>query len=368
MSGHTRLNLWPPYPLRTAGRRRVAELPFPLDRDCRLYARARQGLWHGVQALGLGKGDAVLAPAYHQGAEIEAFVRAGLECRYYDTNPLLEPQAETLEDLLTPAVKALHIIHYWGFPQDARCWREWCDERGLLLIEDGAQAFLSSVGGAPAGALGDLAVFCLYKSFGLPDGAATICSVPTPEPHDRPATGVGPLARRVGSAFAQRSSAAAWLHGKVRPVDSADRPFGEFLEGEFELGDPFQPPLRATMLSLRHVVNPRAADRRREHYAALLARLGHAVPEPFSELRDGAVPIAFPVETGSPRSLAAALAAQGIDTGFLWPTWHPTLPVDRYAVARHFREKVLALPVHQELDSADVARIADATERWLALG
>jgi dTDP-4-amino-4,6-dideoxygalactose transaminase len=113
------------------------------------------------------------------------------------------------------------------------------------------------------------------------------------------------------------------------------------------------------------VIDHRAAGRRREHYAALLACLGHVVPEPFRELRDGAVPIAFPVQVESPRSLGSALAGEGIDSGFLWPTWHPTLPVDRYPIARHFREKVLAVPVHQELTLADVARIADAIQRWL---
>jgi dTDP-4-amino-4,6-dideoxygalactose transaminase len=340
-------------------------MPFPLDREHRLYSRARLGLWHGVRALGLVEGDAVLAPAYHQGAEIEAFVRAGLECRFYETDELLRPQSEALDRLLTEDVKALHVIHYWGFPQDTREWRSWCDERGLFLIEDGAQALLSSDQGLPVGARGDLAVFCLYKSFGLPDGAAVACSAPIPEPQRKPNLGAAGLARRIGSALAQRSSIAATLHGRVRAIDSANRPFGAFLPGEFELGEVSDPTAASTRWLIPRVIDAGAADRRREHFAMLQERLELHVPEAFRVLPDGAVPIAFPVETPTPRSLASKLAGQGIDTGFLWPTWHPTLPVERFAVARHYRERVLALPVHQELTRSDVLRIAESAGRWL---
>lgn len=360
----TRLSLWPPYPLGFSGGGRRDSGPFPFDRDYRLYARARHGLWHGVRALGLGPGDVVLAPAYHQGAEIEAFVKAGLDCRYYDTDRFLRPESATLDALLSDRVKALHIIHYWGFPQNVRYWRDWCDERGLYLIEDGAQALLSSSSGLPAGARADLAVFCLYKSFGVPDGGVATCSRPIPAPRGRAPIGVGVLARKLGSALAQRNAAMAWLQGKARPLNSADRPFGKFLDGEFELGDPFEPPVRATSLSLPRVVDSRAADRRRENFAAMLESLGHLVPEPFWDLPDGAVPIAFPCEVESPRSLASYLAAYGVDSGFLWPTWHPTLNVDAYPVARRFRERVLALPVHQELSCDDAGRIAEATAAW----
>ena len=307
----------------------------------------------------------ILAPAYHQGAEIEAFVRAGLRVRYYDTDASLEPVPENLDDLLTREVRALHLIHYWGFAQNAARWKVWCDERGLLLIEDGAQAFMSSFAGTPAGASGDLAVFCLYKSFGLPDGAAAFCTTSLPEPRARTRFGLAPLIRRVGSALAMRSSGAARLHSKLSPSASATRVFGEFLEGEYELGDPWDPPSLATRMSMSWVIDSRAAFRRREHYSFLLTALREVVPKPFRILKEGAVPIAFPIETDTPRDLAAALVDRGIDTGVLWPTWHPTLPVDRFPVARRFRECVLALPVHQELPLSDIEWIAESTLSWL---
>ena len=128
-----------------------------------------------------GKGDEVLVPAYHHGSEIEALVRAGVKCRFYEASETLEPVTRELEAALTPRTRALLIVHYIGFPQDSDRWRRWCDEHGLLLLEDAAQAWLASASGRPVGSFGDLSVFCLYKTFGFPDGSALVTAASTPE-------------------------------------------------------------------------------------------------------------------------------------------------------------------------------------------
>ena len=61
-----RLSPWPPLPPAALVRPRRRALPFPLDEQgCSLYALGRHALRAGVEALGLGAGDAVLVPAYH---------------------------------------------------------------------------------------------------------------------------------------------------------------------------------------------------------------------------------------------------------------------------------------------------------------
>ena len=47
-----------------------------------------------------------------------------------------------------------------------------------MLIEDAAQAWLATRDGTPVGSHGDLAFFCLYKSVGLPEGAALVMRSP----------------------------------------------------------------------------------------------------------------------------------------------------------------------------------------------
>lgn len=359
--GKPRLSLWPPLPVMTIATRGERSLPFPFDSPgCRLYHRARQGLWLGVRALGLRPGDEILAPAYHQGSGIEGLLRAGLVVRFYETDDDLTPDPERLEALLTSGTRALYVIHYWGFPQDAVRWRAWCDERGLLLVEDAAQALFATTGSHLVGSLGDLAVYCVYKTFGVPDGAAAVCRSPLPEPTSRAAVGLEEFGRRLGSALAQRSGWFAGVHRRLAGDVESDRGFGEFLPGELDLGDPLRPPSRLTAVLLRRIVDPTAAETRRRNYGRLLERLGELAPDPFQSVAEGAAPFAFPVETDDPRRLARTLEAEAIDTGRLWPTWHPSLPVADFPVARRFRERVLAVPVHQGLSAAALDRIADA--------
>src|SRR2546427_1020662 len=158
-------------------------LPFPLDEPgCRLFGRARHGLWQALRSAAVRADDEVLVPAYHHGSEIEVLVRAGMRCRFYDATDNLEPDEDELRRLLGPRTRALHLTHFLGFPQNARRWRTWCDEHGLLLIEDAAQAWLAEYQGRPVGTDGDIVIFCLYKTFGLPDGAALLSRNLIPAP------------------------------------------------------------------------------------------------------------------------------------------------------------------------------------------
>src|SRR5215216_1209594 len=180
MPGVTRLNAWPPLPP-SVYIRRPGRLPFPLqEQSCRLFALGRHALWHGVRALGLEPGDGILVPAYHHGSEVEALTRAGLTASFYGGSDALEPIESELDGLVEPRTRALLLIHYLGFPQDLARWRRWCDERGMFLIEDAAQAWLARDDDRPVGSVGDLAMFCLYKTYGLPDGAALVSRRPIP--------------------------------------------------------------------------------------------------------------------------------------------------------------------------------------------
>ena len=49
-----------------------------------------------------------------------------------------------------------------------------CRRRNMLLVEDCALALLSADGSQPLGTFGDWAVFCLYKTLPLPNGAVLV--------------------------------------------------------------------------------------------------------------------------------------------------------------------------------------------------
>jgi dTDP-4-amino-4,6-dideoxygalactose transaminase len=355
VTGGGRLTPLPPLPPGVLAQRAQAP-PFPLGEPrCRLYARARHGLWEAMRAAGLGPGDTVLAPAFHHGSEIEAFQQAGLGCRFYEVTERFEPDPEELDQLLEPSVRALHLVHYLGFPQQSARWRRWCDDRGLLLIEDAAQAWLARLEDTPVGCHGDVSVFCLYKTYGVPDGAALwtrAIDATAPLPGRG---GLGAVARRQASWLLQRSSAMSALREAFE-----HRPAFSHVE-DIALGDVGNGPSRATVRLLPRL-GGEAATKRRANYRWLMDRLGEHVPAPFRVLPAGASPFVFPIETAEKDLMAERLRRHRIEALGFWTLPHPSLPegFDRSAAARR---RWLGLPVHQELEEEDLRRIVDATCR-----
>lgn len=352
----SRLAVWPPLPPALYTYRPPAP-PFPLgEPGAVLFARARHGLHVGAQALGLVPGDEVLVPAYHHGSEVEALLKAGIQVTFYEATDTLAPDEGELETLVGPQTRALYLIHYLGFPQDVARWRRWCDGRQLLLMEDAAQAWLADVDGQPVGSLGDLAVFCLYKTYGLPDGAVLLVR--------RGAVAAGPS--RSAGLFALARRHMAWFAGRSAPVAALLRRIEHYLqhdeeyrpEEDFALGIA-QQPSSATRFLIRRCAGDAAAWRR-AHYVALLDQLGESVSEPFDELPAGAAPFAFPLTSTNKAALLGRLARAGVDGLDFWSVPHPSLPVERFPGAAARRASTVLLPVHQELRVADVERIGAA--------
>jgi dTDP-4-amino-4,6-dideoxygalactose transaminase len=134
----------------------------------------------GWKELGLLKdGDAVAVPANTYIASILAITENRLR------PVLVEPDEGTfnlgaakLADALTPDVKAVLVVHLYGQLADMPAISELCRERGLLLLEDAAQAHGAHIGGVKAGAWGDAAAFSFYpgKNLGaLGDAGALTC-------------------------------------------------------------------------------------------------------------------------------------------------------------------------------------------------
>ncbi len=354
----------PPLSPRAYLGRRTKRLPFPLaDARCTLYSRARHALWHGVQALGLGDGDDVLVPEYHCGTEIEALQQARLGLRWYELDERLEPIESSLEALVGSQTRALLIIHYLGFPQNAERWRRWCDDHGLLLIEDAAPAWLTSIGEEPVGSFGDLSIFSFRKTYGVPDGGALVAGVHGP--HIRPSRkpGFGMLLKRHAAWAAMRSSIVATALG----ISASRRPYDTEQDEDrfFALGDPRTSPLRISLNLLSRLSDTSTAARRRDNYRFLLDRLGDYVSPPFDRLPEGASPYMFPISFEQRDDLIKQLRRNGVHAVPHWPIPHPSCPPDRFPTADERRATIVGLPVHQELRRRDLERIVSVVERGL---
>ncbi|WP_299701320.1 DegT/DnrJ/EryC1/StrS family aminotransferase [uncultured Pontibacter sp.] len=361
------LLIWPSLPIDIYFRSNSDWKPFPLDQDnCRLYSLARHAICNSCHALGLKSGDIILVPAYHHGSEVEALIEAGLQIRYYEVKENLEPDPEELQSLMSSGVRALYIIHYLGFPQDAAYWRQWCDDREIMLVEDAAQAFLATHNGKPVGSFGHMGLFCLYKTYGLPDGGAVIANVPLAPPSGQPKSGVWRAFKRHINWIASRRSELGIIHIMLKPIQTKlNRSWNRLNKRthiEFEVGDASSPPSSMTRYLLPKILDEQTAHRRRENYRFLLRHLGDMVPPPFAFLPEGASPFAFPLEVVEPREFLARLRLRGVNGLLFWINPHPSLPVADFPRSKSLREGVLALPVHQELTLENLLQIVDAVK------
>jgi dTDP-4-amino-4,6-dideoxygalactose transaminase len=134
----------------------------------------------GWKELGLLKdGDAVVVPANTYIASLLAITENRLR------PVLVEPDEDTfnlgadkLAAVLTPDVKAVLVVHLYGQLADMPAISQLCRDRGLLLLEDAAQAHGASLGGVKAGAWGDAAAFSFYpgKNLGALGDAGALTS------------------------------------------------------------------------------------------------------------------------------------------------------------------------------------------------
>jgi dTDP-4-amino-4,6-dideoxygalactose transaminase len=126
------------------------------------------------------------------------------------------------------------------------------------------------------------------------------------------------------------------------------------------LGELRYVPYVTTGLLLPRVTDPAAQAVRAANYSFLLKRLGHLVPEYFVRLPEGASPFAFPIQSERKHELLDRLSKNGIGAAGSWTFPHPCLPATKFPRAAALRERIILLPVHQELGIRELERIVDA--------
>ena len=129
-------------------------------------------LWLALAANGIGPGMAVVTTPFSFFASVSSILRAAARPLLADIAPdtfNLDPNAveALLEGPQGKSVRAILPVHLYGQCAD---WTEFSrigKERGLILIEDAAQAWGAEWNGAKAGALGDAAAFSFYPTKNL---------------------------------------------------------------------------------------------------------------------------------------------------------------------------------------------------------
>jgi dTDP-3-amino-3,4,6-trideoxy-alpha-D-glucose transaminase len=121
-----------------------------------------------LRAFEIGPGDDVVVPANSFIATAEAVSLVGARPRFADVDPYTQLMTvETLAAALTPAVRCVIPVHLFGRTVDLGPIMELARHRGLLVIEDAAQAHGARYRGRRAGTIGDIGTFSFYPAKNL---------------------------------------------------------------------------------------------------------------------------------------------------------------------------------------------------------
>jgi dTDP-4-amino-4,6-dideoxygalactose transaminase len=314
-------------------------------------ARACAGVASGTDALSLalvasgavrpGRRDEVITAPLTAGYTALAVLKAGGVPAFADVDPntyTLDPRS--LERALTPRTRAVVPVHLYGRMANMEAVREFAGRRGLVVIEDAAQAHGARLNGRRAGAWGHASAFSFYPTKNLGaygDGGAV-------------------------------TSDDARLIERVKELRQGGHPsaLGGRIAGMNSRLDELQ--AAALRVKLKRLD---AWNRRRRQLAAmyrrLLSRGGKRLALPSTGAGAGShVFHLYVVRHPERERLRAHLAARGVETLIHYPSTLHLQPLFRrrarpaLPVAERLADEILSLPLYPQLRDEELCAVADA--------
>lgn len=153
----------------------------------------------------VGPGDEVIIPSYTFVSSANPFVMRGATVVFADSRAD-EPNisASSVEKLITERTKAIVLVHYAGVACDMDAFSALAEKRGIMLIEDAAQAIDSYYKGRPLGSIGDLGTFSFHETKNIISGEGGLLTVNDQE-----------LAKRAEIIWEKGTNRAAFWRGEV---------------------------------------------------------------------------------------------------------------------------------------------------------
>jgi 8-amino-3,8-dideoxy-alpha-D-manno-octulosonate transaminase len=112
-----------------------------------------------LAACGIGYGDHVIVPPFTFVATVEAVLWAGAIPVFAEIDETLCLSAEGIRAAITPQTKAVLLVHMCGAAADLEGIMAVCQEHGIMLIEDTAQALGATYKGKHLGLFGRMGSF-----------------------------------------------------------------------------------------------------------------------------------------------------------------------------------------------------------------
>ncbi|HVZ47056.1 MAG TPA: dTDP-4-amino-4,6-dideoxygalactose transaminase [Ramlibacter sp.] len=135
---------------------------------------------------GIAPGDEVIMPSFTFVSTANAFVLRGGVPVFADVRPdTLNIDETKIEALLTPRTRAIVVVHYAGVVCEMQPILDIAARRGLTVIEDAAQAILSTWHGQHAGTFGRFGTLSFHETKNVISGEGGALLVNTAEDAER---------------------------------------------------------------------------------------------------------------------------------------------------------------------------------------
>jgi len=304
-------------------------------------ANGTDALTLALRAAGIGAGDEVIVPANTFVATAEAVVHAGARPVLVDVSPgAYLVDAGGLAERITARSRAVIPVHLYGQPAEMEPILDLADARGLLVIEDAAQAHGAVYRGRKVGSFGRAASFSFYpaKNLGAYGDAGAVATDDDV---------VADAVRRLRD------------HGGLQKYQHDVIGYTSRLDA-----------VQAAVLRTKLQYLDRWNARRREHarlYDRLLAGIpGVAVPVQLLEATHVFHLYVITVDPQRRDALRQDLRDHGIGTGIHYPLPVHLTPAFRFLgysagdfpVAVRASQSVLSLPMYPELSAGQIECVA----------
>jgi dTDP-4-amino-4,6-dideoxygalactose transaminase len=291
-------------------------------------------------AAGVGPGDEVITVTHTFVATVAAVRYTGATPVFVDVDPVtftMDPAK--VEAAIGPRTKAILPVHLYGQPADMDPILAIARKRGLVVIEDAAQAHLARYKGRSVGSMGDLACFSFYPGKNLG------------------AYGEGGIVLTSNEGFAKTM--------RMLRDWGQDRKYHHVLAGYNYRMEGLQGAI--LRVKLRHL--ERWTEARRAHaarYRELLEGAGVGIPVEAPERRH--VWHVYAVRTNDREAMMKALGEQGIQTGIHYPVpvhlqpayADPRWGKGSFPISERAADEVMSLPMYPEMTEDHLQAVSRA--------
>ncbi len=148
---------------------------------CLLTTSGTTALEMAALLCGIKPGDEVIMPSYTFSSTANAFVLAGAKLVFVDIRPdTMNIDEAKVEAAITDRTRAICVMHYAGVACEMDTIMDIARRHGVRVVEDAAQAVMSTYKGRALGTIGDFGCFSFHetKNYSMGEGGAILVNDP----------------------------------------------------------------------------------------------------------------------------------------------------------------------------------------------